>query len=813
MIKTSVPAKVVAGYLAVVAALVVAVVMIYRYNRSVADIDRNERVSVERRDITSRLVYQMMETSNLEGGLYLGFADNWPAYSTSVDTTLAVIDSLKRAVGSGTLSLKADTLKALVMEKRRNTLAILRSVAGRNMPGAVQRKLKTISAQGDSAVVSTRTPTTSREVVYEVVKRKKSFLGRLADAFKGNRPDTVARKESLRRDSAMANQTVDITDDIVGVLSDINKEDQQVHTATRQAMARNERQQRQVGILLKGKIDTLLRSLKDQETALRRAAIESATQRRHSINLQLGGLAVAAVLLAMVMLLLAWRDSNRARRYRRQRERLLLAITHDIKSPVASITGFIGMLRPLVTNPKAAGYLHDISESASHLMDLVTSILNYHQLERGLLQPQSVSFDSGALVSECARRALPQAEAKGLRLVCLCKSHPCKGDALRIRQIIDNLVANAIKYTRQGQVDVKACVTDHMLHVTVADTGPGMGHDEQARIFDAFTRLPNSDGQEGVGLGLSITRELVSMLSGTISVSSALGRGTTFSVSLPVGEGEQQQGGVRQQEAGEPSPLREGPFTMVVIDDDQLQLKLTAEMVRQIYGKQCALHCSRRVAEALQSIHAHMPDVLLTDVEMPEMSGTQLAASIHIPGMRMVAMTAHDESVRQGLLSAGFSDCLFKPFTASALERAVGYRAQHGLSDYDDNKVNAADDNGNHDDVSMVDEISLAPFLAFACGDGDAERAILESLKEDIDHQLVTIKKAAACNDRSLISQVAHKMLPKVKMASPGHAGAFIRLSPRCIGGLSSGEVATCCEAAAGVMEAMAGAVASRLNR
>ena len=203
----------------------------------------------------------------------------------------------------------------------------------------------------------------------------------------------------------------------------------------------------------------------------------------------------------------------------------------------AAIAGFIDLLSEYVDRPKAVGYLQSISGSANHLLQLVSALLDYHKLESGKAERHEVSFQPTALVSECVAQMQPLAMAKQLRLVTdinVAEDMFCRSDAFRIKQIVKNLVSNAIKYTDEGEVRVGITVLNGWMTLSVSDTGCGMTPEELQSVFNAFTRLPGAQGKEGVGLGLTITREIVTLLGGRIKVASTKGKGTTFRVCLPV---------------------------------------------------------------------------------------------------------------------------------------------------------------------------------------------------------------------------------------------------------------------------------------
>ena len=167
----------------------------------------------------------------------------------------------------------------------------------------------------------------------------------------------------------------------------------------------------------------------------------------------------------------------------------------------------------------------------------MSALLDYHQLESGKAELHKVSFAPATLIKESTNGMMPQALAKNLCLkteIMVKETMMCRSDAFRLKQIVNNLVGNAIKYTDNGEVTVGVAMTKGNITIYVADTGCGMTQEEQQRVFNAFTRLPDAQGKEGVGLGLSITREIVHKLGGSINVSSRKGYGSKFTVIIPL---------------------------------------------------------------------------------------------------------------------------------------------------------------------------------------------------------------------------------------------------------------------------------------
>lgn len=352
--------------------------------------------------------------------------------------------------------------------------------------------------------------------------------------------------------------------------------------------------------------------------------------------------------------------------------------------------------------------------------------------------------------------------------------------ARRIRQILDNLLSNAIKYTFTGEVRVTAEVGGGRLLLKVSDTGQGMTPEESRRVFDAFTRLDGAQGIEGVGLGLSITRELVTLLGGNVSLRSVKGQGTTFTVTLPVDVSHASDGEPeRNAAADKPAMPPCGSLDIIIVDDDKLQLQLLTEMLSRLSGGKWRLTVCRRIDEARRMLASSAYDILITDIEMPEMNGADFIRSIDRGGMAVVAMTAHDRSVRTLLEEAGFDGCLFKPFDMDTLAGVImsvsGRKAD----------APAAAQSG--------DAGRFAPLTAFAAGDAGAEREILTTFASELSAQEKALRKAAEGADRAEAARVSHKALPVLTMINAAITGALGGLSSSGSASLSDQEFAARC--------------------
>lgn len=360
----------------------------------------------------------------------------------------------------------------------------------------------------------------------------------------------------------------------------------------------------------------------------------------------------------------------------------MLAITHDFKAPLGSIMGYADLLSRLTVDERQRFYLDNMKTSSEHLLKLVVDLLDFHRLDLNKAEINRVTFHPSRLLEEIHVSFEPLTAAKGLALHCdiapeLGGTYIC--DPLRLRQIINNLLSNAVKFTDQGSVTMTARYEDRRLVVAIADTGKGMEPADRERIFQEFTRLPGAQGKEGFGLGLSIVRMLVQLLEGTIDVDSVPGKGSTFTIYIPIYPVRSEGRRMKDEESGcAATPNGNSSFpvphsslkNVLLIDDDRIQLTLTAAMLQQsgINSVSCL-----QLDELLDALRTATFDVLLTDVQMPAINGfdlLKLLRASNIPqaqSVPVIAVTARSDMQREEFTVHGFAGCLHKPFTVSEL--------------------------------------------------------------------------------------------------------------------------------------------------
>lgn len=779
--------------------IAIATWQVYDNSRLFVALNNASEQLLKRRDVVDSLVCSLLETNNAERSVLLGEGSEWPHFNRSVATSEQMAKQLKPFIADQGQRQRIDTLVELIHMKRENTKRVAQLMAFDNRDAFYRDKVQALQSGRDSVVIHSKLygQHGQREKVYEIIKSKRGFFRRLGDAFRRQHADTVGVTNILhdtRADSTA--QRINIADSVANILTDIQNEEQKQNSRQQENVAARLNRLQRVSLQLSQRTGLLLEHIQREEKNALQKALGHAMQSRHKMVVRIAIIGLVAILIAALLVAYILRDIKRERRDRQriveakaetehimaQRERLLLTITHDIKAPAASIAGFIELLSEQVSHPKALAYIDSMRHSAIHLQQLVAALLDYHLLESGKAERHDVSFVPQQLAKNCVEEFKPMAAEKGLDITLGTLTPNCgdlwRSDAFRVKQIMSNLIGNAVKYTDRGgvKVEIRISPRQHLI-IYVSDTGRGMSQADCQRIFDAFTRLPNGQGKEGVGLGLSITREVVQMLGGTITVTSEEGKGSCFTVSLPIKKEEKKQkkdveenvASVETDRSSTEAKEATTEINILAVDDDALQLELFKEMAQKIGGAKLNISTTTSASEAIKLAEETKPQIMFTDIEMPEMSGKDMIKHVKNSDMSTVAMTAHDPSIMTSLKKAGFSTCLFKPFNAATLAATLAQITRLPLS------VKAAEQKASF----------FAPLTAFAEGDTEAEREILTQVGESIKEYRQMLEQGLKHNDeeqqRDSISRAAHKAMPLLTMLRPGQCGWLQTITPEHI--------------------------------
>ena len=483
------------------------------------------------------------------------------------------------------------------------------------------------------------------------------------------------------------------------------------------------------------KLKSFITTLDERVSADLQQREQQIIETRERAKIWLGGITAFIFLALLLSYYVIMRDHTKKERGRRKleesnrknadllemRNKIILTISHDIRGPLNNILGYTELAMDTREKKKRNLQLKKVLGRSKHILHLVNNLLDVYRLNQAKETIHPVPFRIADLLNRVVDGVTQPINDKGLLFEheFIGTDAVVKGDVDRIEQIINNLIANAIKFTSAGHIGFNVTYVDGTFTMKVSDTGMGMTEEMMKRIYLPFERAASAENSDGYGLGLPIAHGIVTMLGGTINVESELNKGTTFTVILPLPITDEP---VEEESVSFDASLHL-PKNVIAIDDDMLQLELVKEMRKKNY------------------------DLLLSDIQMPNTDGFRLLELLrksrigNSKDIPIVAMTARSEGEREALLNAGFDGCIFKPFSMNELLKVIA-------------SVVKGREPGSETDFSIM--------LANVSDKRKILRTVIESCEKDI----VDLKISMTNENRESMRSIAHRMFPMWEMLS-----------------------------------------------
>jgi signal transduction histidine kinase/CheY-like chemotaxis protein len=443
----------------------------------------------------------------------------------------------------------------------------------------------------------------------------------------------------------------------------------------------------------------------------------------------------------------------------RSKSMLMATVTHDLQTPLGSIIGFHDLLKTSGVTPKQRLYIANIKESANYIQKLVNDLLDFSRLENNRITIEQSSFNMKATLEAACRVLEPMADDKNIELIWDIEdglNANFVSDPYRIKQILTNLISNAIKFTTEGYVKVTAIIDGFDIVISVTDTGIGIAPQNHDAVFKEFTQAHAGIEKKfgGTGLGLTISKRILELLDGSISIESQEGKGSTFTIKLP-------------RIAGKATPAENIELVkthypalknkkILVTDDDAVQLKLMQELL-QNYDVTTEINS----AAVLPLLENDQYDIVLSDIQMPSIDGFELVQKIrqhpnsNISQLPVIALSGKRDLTATDFTSRGFTAHHPKPLQLDELLKLMAGIFGGDVATFTSKSINDFDYKGNLYNLSSLSQ--------FTQNDPASLKTILDTFIDSAYDNCSTLQKQAKNSDIDGLAQTAHKMIPMLR--------------------------------------------------
>ncbi|MCV2486689.1 ATP-binding protein [Flavobacterium sp. SH_e] len=500
--------------------------------------------------------------------------------------------------------------------------------------------------------------------------------------------------------------------------------------------------------------------------------------------------AVIGLLLTLFFSILIVSDYSKSQLYKKQleianfktknllksREQLISTVSHDLKTPLSTIVGYSELLGNSDVNTKQSYFIKNIKNSSEYITQLVQDLLDFSQIEAGKISIEKVPFSLPEIIEDVARNIQTVYKQKDIDLIINVDEKFQKrivGDPFRLKQILTNIVGNAYKFTEEGHIRIAAYANDEQsFTISIQDTGIGIEKANQKLVFEEFAQA--NEGIEkkygGTGLGLSICQKIISILGGSLSLDSIFGKGSTFTIQLPLLFDNSQTAPIVSNEIKSKPSKNTKKQTFIVVDDDINLLNLTTGVLKQ---EQHHVFSFTNPAKALETIKNTRFDFVITDIQMPEIDGFLFLEKLrelpeaNFKNQPVIALTGRTDLDLSVYKNAGFTTVVKKPYSPKILLETI----QHIL-DHEEVPATEFLETESNNSSQMYSLDTLKDFLG---QDESALKEVLNSFIETSIENLGFLKTAVQEKNHEEIKSIAHRIAPMFKQIQANEIGELLK--------------------------------------
>ncbi|GAA3629055.1 ATP-binding response regulator [Flavivirga jejuensis] len=731
--------------------------------------DRNKIVK------TGSLIADIYKNESLaRAALQLNSSTKFNEYLDENEKLLLKIDSLNFMVYDTTQESILDSIKLIIDNKLNNITDLKNLIHNDNSEESINdaiNKLSSIDSLLGKVTLGdlVKNPNTLNN------KTRKQFEEYVMILNKYNPQDSINNIEQKQIDS------------LLSISRNMLKEAQKESNNKRRSLQKKERELIENDFTISRKLQELLNNL-ETDVILYASSMNKQREKtlNHSKNIILfaAGISFIIIIIFSVIILNAfWK----AQRYRKQleqanevtssllksREQLISMVSHDLRTPLSTISGFSELLQKSTFNIKNNNYIDHIRSASNYMYQLVDDLLEFSKLENGNISIESVPFNLEKHLDEIIQNTKNIVQDKPINFVVKHDKALNKliiSDPFRIKQILYNLVINAYKFTEKGIITIESSLKQdsniNMLKISVNDTGIGIKKDQKELIFKAFTQADNNEEnkQKGFGLGLTISKKLAELLGGKLTLESKVNKGSTFTLKIPIT--------LLNKPLNEPiEQKKEVAFNLIaiIVEDDASIRELLKNLLKQYNVK---THLFDNAQTALKTIYDIDYDFVLTDIQLPKMNGIHFMETLKnhksYNKQPIIAMTGRASMSREDYINSGFSEVLIKPLNSKKIQSilqdffstrpltANGYTSDH--------------QNTEREGFNMI---SLGSFLNH---DVTAIKSTLLTFLEDTKKNYTLLKDAKKNNNTGLLNSISHKMLSMFKLLGVNEIIPFLEV-------------------------------------
>ncbi len=753
--KKSVTFKIIAGYLVAGLLAVTAFWVIYRQISNYTQITEIKNENNEKLFLVGKAITGLYEAESLTRNIVqTSDIAKFDIYKTKIDTILTTINKVSEISDDTLQTKKIDSIKYLIDSKNKNLEELIEIYRQRKKKGiyatAIDELKKANESFGD--------PNYEKRFKNLESKHKKAMFNII----------NILKEDNANR---LTNQTMDsVTTTVRQVLTELEKKEKKY---------KREISLKENNILKNDQITTkklrdLLAAIENNERTQYVARLQASSKVMDDTSNIIVIIATISLLIAVIFLYLITKDVSKSQKYRNEleaektytesllktRESLINTVTHDLRSPLNTVIGYSDLLERTGLSNKQKHYLDHLKKSSDYILHLVNDLLDLSKLEAGRMLIEELPFSPKELIENTISSVIPINDKKNLEILIHTDDqldNQYLGDPFRIKQVLTNLVNNAYKFTDEGTITIESEITENglaekQLVIAVKDTGIGITNEQQKYIFEEFSQGDDETEKRygGFGLGLAITKKIIKLLDGKITLTSEPEKGSTFTFYIPI---KLTNSLVREEENETLEIQNFHNKKVLIVDDDPSQLALTSE-VASLAG--LSYDVCKNGVDALALLDNNTYDLILTDIQMPKMDGFELLKTIKTntnqTKLPVIALSGRTDTSFSEYQEAGFSGSLRKPYAPKALIDLIAEILSVDL-------ISPQETNNGITD----EDYSLNDLMLFAHGDSDSLYAILDTFYDSTIDNVNDLKISLEEKDNIRIKQIAHKMLPMFK--------------------------------------------------